>query len=105
MLVAIATHAPRSIASIRPVLPNALAALVDQMLAKQPEQRLATAQEFAERLLPFAGVDLVGLTQASAGEISHFAKPEAATVPIKPVPQAARRRARPRTVVPAVGSE
>ncbi|MFL1427431.1 MULTISPECIES: protein kinase domain-containing protein [unclassified Nocardiopsis] len=45
---------PRPVASLRPELPGPLAELVDSLLAKQAEDRPASAEEVRERLSPFA---------------------------------------------------
>ncbi|WP_306370330.1 serine/threonine-protein kinase [Nocardiopsis sp. CC223A] len=45
---------PRPVASLRPELPGPLAELVDALLAKQAEDRPASAEEVRERLAPFS---------------------------------------------------
>lgn len=48
------SEAPKSVRVHRPEVPDALADLVLQLLAKEPEDRPGSAQEVYERLLPFA---------------------------------------------------
>lgn len=103
MMVAIASQAPRSIASLRPELPSELAALIDQMLARQPEERLSTAQEFAERLTPFAGVDLAGLATASAGQLSNFTESENTTLQAQSSHGGGARKSPPHAKLTALG--
>jgi serine/threonine protein kinase/Leucine-rich repeat (LRR) protein len=50
LLTALAVDQPPSVAELNPELPEALTELVMQMLAKQPAQRPASAQEVAEQL-------------------------------------------------------
>ncbi|TWT91588.1 bifunctional serine/threonine-protein kinase/formylglycine-generating enzyme family protein [Stieleria varia] len=69
MLVAIATHEPPSLRTARPELPIELIRLVDQMLAKEAGDRVETAAEFSIRLTPFAGLDLAGLADCTAGQL------------------------------------
>lgn len=64
MMRALATQSPPSIAEKRPDLPPGLVALVDRMLAKNPDDRFRTPQEVAEALAPFcAGCDLRRLSE------------------------------------------
>jgi serine/threonine protein kinase len=56
MLAKLKAHgyeAPPDVRSLRPEVPAAVAALVARLLAKRPEQRLATPQELAAALAPF----------------------------------------------------
>jgi serine/threonine protein kinase len=56
---------------LRPEVPEALAQVVQRMLAKQPDQRFATAGEVANGLLPFtSGSDLEKLLACEAGSES-----------------------------------
>jgi serine/threonine-protein kinase len=62
MLVAHATERPESLTKIAPSVPNELAALVDRLLAKHPNDRPAHAQDVADAL---AGM----LTRWTSGEM------------------------------------
>lgn len=48
------TKEPDSLATLRPELPAELVAIVNRMLAKQPEDRIQTAVELADAVRPFA---------------------------------------------------
>ncbi len=62
MLTALATQAAPSIRQHRPDLPTGLVNVVDTMLARDPEDRYASAQEVAEALTPFTcGSDLLAI--------------------------------------------
>jgi serine/threonine-protein kinase len=45
-------HEPRPPAALNPDIPPALSALVLQLLAKRPEQRVQTAEALIEQLAP-----------------------------------------------------
>ena len=47
------TRQPKPIRQARPEVPEALAALIERMMAKDPAQRPQTPQEVAEALAPF----------------------------------------------------
>jgi serine/threonine protein kinase len=69
MLMALANESAPSIATIRSDLPQELAAVVDRMLARNPEDRFATPQEVADALIPFAGgCDLASLLRRAEKE-------------------------------------
>ncbi len=53
-LIRIAHEACPGIATLRPDLAPALAAVVDRMVARDPDQRFATARDAADALAPFA---------------------------------------------------
>ncbi len=54
-LRALALHEPRPVEQLNPAVPSALAALVRQLMAKNPAQRPASAEEVAARLEQIAG--------------------------------------------------
>ncbi|NQT17263.1 MAG: protein kinase [Planctomycetes bacterium] len=63
-IVALASQTAPSIAERRADLPEPLTAIIDRMLAKNPQERLATAQEVVDALAPFAeGHRLPGLVE------------------------------------------
>lgn len=72
MLVAIMTQTPPSLKAVAPDLPTELVRLVDQAISKDSSKRIATAAEFAERLIPFAGAKLAGLATASQIVLSSY---------------------------------
>lgn len=83
--------------SCNPV-PAALAAVLDRMLAKSPEDRCATPAEVAEALRPFAnGADLVRLVNAAgstaAAPAEAAATPGPATFETSPVSRSRHRPA------------
>jgi serine/threonine protein kinase len=47
------TRQPKSVRSIRPEIPQAIEALIEKMMAKDPNQRFQTPLEVAEALAPF----------------------------------------------------
>jgi serine/threonine-protein kinase len=49
-----ATEAPQPLSAFRDDVPRAVAAIVDRLMAKQPDQRFQTPAELAEALEPFA---------------------------------------------------
>nr|MBK7066680.1 serine/threonine protein kinase [Deltaproteobacteria bacterium] len=53
----VCTLPPPPIRDARPDLPPALAAVIEQLLAKTPDARIQSAREVSERLLPFADLD------------------------------------------------
>ena len=94
-LTALATQSPASIKARRPDIPARLAAIVERMLAKNPDQRFATPEELVEALAPLCeNADLAALlaranappsTPApSASEIgthAHLSSPSGDTAP------------------------
>ena len=67
-LMALASKGPPSIGERRPDLPDELTAIVDCMLARDPDNRFSTPAEVVEALAPFSeGSDLVGLLQTAQG--------------------------------------
>jgi serine/threonine protein kinase/tetratricopeptide (TPR) repeat protein len=102
-----ATHHPppatqvRPIRQLRPDVPDALAAVLDRMLAKDPADRFATPAEVAEALEPFAATsDLASLT----GGLSQFSRSENGTVPFPQRTVPFWRRTRPRRLALAAGA-
>ena len=73
------------IRGLRADVPEALAAVIDRMLAKKPEDRIATAAEVAAALAPFAaGADLNRLAAAAAGNAEALASSQVLTEPFMP---------------------
>lgn len=71
MLMALGMETAPSIATKRDDLAPELVAIVDRMLAKQPEDRFATPAEVAEALAPFAeGANLAELAQRASAAAS-----------------------------------
>lgn len=71
-LRALALTPPRPIRELRPEVPEALAAVLHRMLAKEPGERLATPDELAEALAPFCrGCDLRALLARVTGEAAE----------------------------------
>ncbi|NQT11260.1 MAG: protein kinase, partial [Planctomycetes bacterium] len=69
-LMALASKGPPSIGERRPDLPDELTAIVDCMLARDPDNRFSTPAEVVEALAPFSeGSDLVGLLQTAQGHL------------------------------------
>jgi serine/threonine protein kinase/WD40 repeat protein len=67
-LMALATENPQPVEQRRPDVPAELAALVDRMLARNPEHRPASPAEVAAALAPFAASsDLIQLLVGTAG--------------------------------------
>ena len=92
--------APAPIRQLRPEVPDALAAVLDRMLAKDPADRFATPAEVAEALEPFATTsDLASLT----GGLSQFSRSENGTVPFPHGTVPFWRRTGPRRVAVAAG--
>ncbi len=72
------TAEPPPIQQIRPDLPDALAAVVHKALAREPNDRYASAMELAEALAPFAeGTKTLGLIERMHG----FRPPVSASIP------------------------
>jgi serine/threonine protein kinase len=81
MLAHLQTPVP-AVAQIRPEVPADLAAVLDRMLAKDPGQRFATADEVVRALAPFtAGSDLGRLAAEAARSAPAADAPPAATDP------------------------
>ena len=81
--------APAPVRQLRPEVPDALAAVLDRMLAKDPADRFATPAEVAEALEPFStGSDLASLLTDSPhpGGLSRFSRSENGTVPLAALP-------------------
>jgi serine/threonine protein kinase len=79
-MAALAREQPAPLSDRRPAAPPALQAILDRLLAKEPDQRFATPQAVAEALAPFAaGANLAGLLSSlvaqsaaeSAGPVPH----------------------------------
>ena len=82
-LLALTTHEPPRIDTLRPDLPPQLVQIVHCMLAREPEQRYPTPQAVAEALAPFAAeADLKGLLDAiqEAGVVEDDASRSGTTV-------------------------
>jgi WD40 repeat protein len=72
---------------LRADVPEALAAIMDHMLAKKPEDRMSTAADVAAAMAPFAGrADLKRLAAAAAANAGDatLASPQAHTEPFLP---------------------
>ena len=81
VLTALAADDPQPIRELNPKVPEALAALIHQMLAKKPEQRPATADEVVRRLKGIAEEQT-----RSAQAKGQAASPAAITVAALPDP-------------------
>jgi serine/threonine protein kinase len=67
-LTALATKPPPPLASFRNDLPPQLVAIVERMLAKEPEQRFSMPEEVVAALTPYCGgANLSGLLQRAQG--------------------------------------
>src|SRR5262249_18511757 len=79
MLEKVRAHAEVAVPPVRgprPEVPEALAAVLARMLAKEPGRRLASPAEVAAALEPFAaGCDLVKLITDKRGDIKVLAPP------------------------------
>ena len=75
---------PTPIGEVRPDVPAGLAAVLGRMMAKRPEDRLATADDVRAALSPFCpGADLPGLlARASAPSVAQLAGPAAQPEPL-----------------------
>jgi hypothetical protein len=72
MIIALATETPPSIADKRSDLPAELVAVVDRMLAKNPDDRFSTPEEVGTAFEPFVdGCDLTALLEATSREQSE----------------------------------
>ncbi len=79
LLIALGTEEPRPLRELNPAVPEALAALVHQLLAKKPDDRPQTAEEVRRRLRGIAQ-DLAAPSGRS-GTIAHASSANATTPP------------------------
>jgi serine/threonine-protein kinase len=81
LLFKLFTAEPDHIKSVRPDLPDSLAAIIHRGLSKNPDERPASAAEFAELLAPFAEARsqtmLARLSASGAGRPSSVGAPAA----------------------------
>jgi hypothetical protein len=97
------TETPADVRLRQPGVPAGLAAIVARLLAKRPEERLATAGDLAEALAPFtAGHHLRSpeVASSSPGDPSAPSVPESMAYPASPISTMTTDMRRPRRLWP-----
>jgi|GEM_PF-6582025 len=95
-MTALATKSAPSVGAIRPDLPESVIEIVDRMLARDPDERFASAREVAEALTaPADGADLSELVERGLSTAEPAQHPKRTRTAVRTAPTPATSRPEP----------